>query len=161
MKEVGEKFADVSTQFVDLDKVPGSRFLFLAALNALKSIRSDHPISKTLSMEILLYTSARRQITEAVRLVGITPDTRRIAVFVVGQEEPSVASAVELVSENVGGASDDSILDDWSPTRIRNVRSIFGVGTKELEATLKKDESVSLGIQRLAIEKSALLTIRK
>ena len=70
LRKVHDEYPNVSVQFVDLDNVPGSRYLFLATLNALKSFRSKQPISKTLGMEILLYVSASRQIAEAVRKVA-------------------------------------------------------------------------------------------
>jgi len=63
---VGKRFPEVCVQLVDLNRVAGSRYLLLAILNAVKSFQSKQPIAKTLSMEILLYVAASRQISEAI-----------------------------------------------------------------------------------------------
>jgi tRNA threonylcarbamoyladenosine modification (KEOPS) complex Cgi121 subunit len=161
LRGVQEKYPTLSMQFVDLDRVPGSRYLFLATLNALKSFRSKQPIAKTLGMEILLYVSANRQITEAIRLVGITPNTERIGVILVGKTEGEVSGASELVSQILDQKSNDELIDYWSDERTENVLSLFEIGSKELKATLRKNEAKTQAVERLAIERSALLTVRK
>jgi KEOPS complex subunit Cgi121 len=161
LRGVQEKYPEVNAQFVDLDKVPGSRYLLLATLNALKSFHSSQPISKTLGMEILLYVSAKRQITEAIRLVGITSDTKRIAVIVLGRTEEEVLGAAAVLSQILEQTSNDELIDYWPAERIQNVLSIFAIGSKELRATLRKNEVKAEAVERLAIERSALLTIRK
>jgi len=160
VQAIREKCADVSVQFVDMNKVPGSRYLFLATLNALKSFHSK-PISKSLGMEMLLYIAANRQISEAVRLVGITPTSETIAVALVGRSEQDVSAAAELLSRIIGQQGSDKLVDSWSSERIRNVRAIFEIGSKELRATLRENETKTQAVERLAIERSALLTIRR
>ena len=154
-------FPGTSVQFVDLDKVAGSRYLFVATYNALKSFSSKHPISKSLSMEILLYVSASRQIVEALKRVGITPKTKRIAAFAVGPSINEVMAAGTYVAEIMQRKCVDSMLDEWSIARIRNVRSALDIRDKELNATLGEGEEPIKGIERLAIERSALLAVKK
>lgn len=57
--------------------------------------------------------------------------------------------------------TDDALVDQWTPARIELVRSTFGIGEKELRATLGQYENVEAAVERLAIERSAMLTIRK
>lgn len=161
LRGIREKYPQVSVQFVDLDKVPGSRYLFLATLNALKSFHSHQPISKTLSMEILLFVSAKRQINEAIRLVGMTPSTKKTAAVLVAGSEKEASGAAELLSQIMKQSSSDALLDHWSTERIKNVLSLYGIGSKELKATLRSNELRAQAIERLAIERSALLTVRK
>jgi tRNA threonylcarbamoyladenosine modification (KEOPS) complex Cgi121 subunit len=161
LRTILEKYPQVSAQFVDLDKVPGSRYLFLATLNALRSFRSREPISRTLSMEILLFISANRQINEAVRRVGITPETRKTAAVLVAPSDEEALGAAHLLSEILKLKSSDELMDQWSIERIENVLSLYGIGSKELKATLKKNEAKEQALERLAIERSALLTVRK
>jgi tRNA threonylcarbamoyladenosine modification (KEOPS) complex Cgi121 subunit len=161
LREVQKEYPDVSVQFVDLDNVPGSRYLFLATLNALKSFRSKQPISKTLSMEILLYVSTSRQIAEAIRLVGMSSDTNRIAVISVGKTKEELSGTAAVLNRMLNQKNSDALVDVWSTARIENVRSLFQIGSKELKATLRKKESRSQAVERLAIERSALLTVRK
>jgi tRNA threonylcarbamoyladenosine modification (KEOPS) complex Cgi121 subunit len=161
LRAIREKYPQVSVQFVDLDKVPGSRYLFLATLNALKSFHSSQPVSKTLSMEILLFVSANRQIDEAIRLVGMTPDTKKTAAVLVAESEKEASGAAELLSQVLKQNSSDALLDHWSTERIENVLSLYGIGSKELKAALRNSEPKAQAIERLAIERSALLTVRK
>lgn len=161
LRAVQQKHPEISVQFVDLEKVPGSRYLFLATLNALKSFHSKQPISRTLGMEILLYVSGNRQIAEAIQLVGMTSDTRKVAALLVGKSEEEVSAGAELLGQILNQRSDDELIDHWSPVRIDNVLAIFGIGPKELKATLRKDEGKVQAIERLAIERSALLAVKK
>jgi tRNA threonylcarbamoyladenosine modification (KEOPS) complex Cgi121 subunit len=161
LHEVQEKYPAVSLQFVDLDRVPGSRYLFVAALNALESFRSKQSISKTLSMEILLYVSASRQIAEAIRLVGISSDTKRIAALSVGKTKEELSGTAALLNQVLAQTNSDALVDDWSTARIENVGSLFRIESRELNAIIRKGESKSQAVERLAMERSALLTVRK
>jgi tRNA threonylcarbamoyladenosine modification (KEOPS) complex Cgi121 subunit len=161
LRKVHDEYPNVSVQFVDLDNVPGSRYLFLATLNALKSFRSKQPISKTLGMEILLYVSASRQIAEAVRLVGISSETKKIAALSVGKTKDELSGTAAALNRMLNQTNSDELVDVWSTARIENVLSLFQIGAKELKATLRKKESKSQAVERLAIERSALLTVRK
>jgi tRNA threonylcarbamoyladenosine modification (KEOPS) complex Cgi121 subunit len=112
-------------------------------------------------MEILLYASASRQIAEAIRLVGMTPETERIAVLLVGQSEEEVSGAADVLRRMLNQTNDDALVDAWSTVRIENVLTLFRITSKELKATLRKNEARTQAVERLAIERSAMLTVRK
>ena len=155
-----EKHPTVSIQVVDLDRVPGHRYLTLAVVNAIHSFRSNHPIGKTLGIELLLYLAGERQITEALKRVGVTAETRRVAVLAVGSAD-ELSAMPSFFNDLLGAQCDDGLLDDWSPVRIENVRSGFEIGEKELRAIARKEEPVTASIERLAIERSALVAAKK
>jgi len=155
------KLADVTVQLVDLDRVPGSRYTLLAVLNALRSFHSKQPIAKTLGMEILLYIAANRQIGEAIRRAGISPTTKRTVAVLVGTSKDELTKAIGLLEETIGVKCEDTLVDDWPQDRIKIVQGAFEIGPKELKATLRANETKATAIERLAIERSALLTIRK
>jgi tRNA threonylcarbamoyladenosine modification (KEOPS) complex Cgi121 subunit len=155
------KFPNASLQLFDLEKIPGSRYLLLAALNALKSHHSKHPISKTLGMELLLFVAANRQIHEAIKQVGLLDGTKNTAAMAVGQSGTEVSEIGGHLKSLLREESDDAIVDQWTPDRIRNVCSAYGIGPKEIRASSRKDGDKIETIQRLAIERSAMLTIKK
>lgn len=161
LRAMQEKAPGVSVQLVDLDKVAGSRYLLLATFNALKSFQSKQPIARTLGMELLLYIAANRQIGEALRRVGVNPDTRRVAAVALGKSRDQVLNAATLLSELVNRENLDALVDEWNPERIRNVRSLLDIRDKELKATIRKEEPTPKALERLAIERSALLAIKK
>jgi tRNA threonylcarbamoyladenosine modification (KEOPS) complex Cgi121 subunit len=160
-REIQERYPEVCVQLVDLNQVAGSRYLLLATLNATKSFQSKHPISKTLGMEILLYLAASRQINEAIGKVGLRGETSQIAALAVGATPQEVASAGELLGQLLKQPCNDELVDQWTPHRVESVESVFGIGKKELKAALRKDEKVEAAVERLAIERSAMLTIKK
>lgn len=161
LQTVQGKFPGVCVQLVDLDRVAGSRYLFLATFNAIKSFHSKQPISRSLGIEILLYIAANRQISESLKRVGITTDTRRIAALAVGDSTDQVSVAGSFLAELLNRRSRDELVDEWPPERVDNVRSGFGIGDKELRAIIRKSEVRTKAIERLAIERSAMLAIKK
>jgi len=156
-----ERYPDVSIQLVDLDRVPGRRYLKLATVNATKSFHSKQPIAKTLGMELLLYISAEKQIARALKRVGITADTCRIAAVAVSAHRDRVLAAGNLLAVTMGRESDDRPLDDWTQQRIKNVRSGYEIEDKELEAVIQENETETMVIERLAVERSAMLAAKK
>lgn len=155
------QFPEVCIQLVDLDRVPGSRYLFMATYNAVKSYRSKQPISKSLAMEVLLFISGNRQINEALKQVGVTSDTSRTGALAIGNSKDQVMKAGTFVTEAIGGRNMDNLLDHWTSLRIENVRSGFGIADKEIRAIIRKKEPVASAIERLAVERSAMLAVRK
>jgi tRNA threonylcarbamoyladenosine modification (KEOPS) complex Cgi121 subunit len=161
LRSMQEKFPDISVQLVDLDKVAGSRYLLLATVNALKSFRSKQPIARSLSMEILLYVAANRQIGEALKNVGVTAETRKVAAIVVSKSREQVLNPAGALREMLKKEESDQLVDKWDHERIEHVRSALGIGDKEIRATLRKNEDTAKAVERLAIERSAMLTIKK
>ena len=161
LRSMQEKFPDISVQLVDLDKVAGSRYLLLATFNALKSFRSKQPIARSLSMEILLYVAANRQIDEALKNVGVTAKTRKVAAIIVSKSREQVLNAAGALREILKKEESDQLVDEWDKERIEHVRSALGIGDKEIRATLRKNEDPAKAVERLAIERSAMLTIKK
>jgi len=160
-RNVAEKYPELSIQLVDLDKVPGQRYLKLATVNACKSFHSKQPIAKTLAMELLLYISAEKQIVKALKQVGITPGTSRTAAVAVGSNRGHVQAAAGFLSNALGRPSQDELLDDWQRHRIKSVRSAFDIDEKELDAVIRKNETEWLAVERLAVERSAMLAAKK
>lgn len=159
--ELGKRFPEVCMQLVDLNEVAGSRYLLLAVLNAMKSFQSKQPIAKTLSMEVLLYVAASRQISEAINRVGVTNKTDRVAALAVGASQEEVRGAGEFLSQLLKQPSNDELVDRWTQARVESVRSVFGIGEKEIGAVIRKGEKIEAAIERLVIERSAMLTIKK
>jgi tRNA threonylcarbamoyladenosine modification (KEOPS) complex Cgi121 subunit len=161
LQRIQEKLPGVCAQLVDLDRVAGSRYLFLATFNAIKSFHTNQPISRSLGLEILLYVAANRQISVSLIRVGITANTRRIAALAVGDSTDLVSAAEGLLAELLKSRSLDELVDEWPPQRVDNVLSGFGIGDKEVRAIIRKGEARTKAIERLAIERSAMLALKK
>lgn len=152
---------DVSIQLVDLEKVAGSRYLFLATYNALKSFRSKQPIARSLGMEILLYAAGNRQIGAALKNVGVTPETRKVAAIAVGKSRVQVLESAAALRDVLKKEESDDLVDKWDQNRIKRVRSAFGIGDKEIEALRHNNEDAVKALEHLAIERSAMLAVKR
>jgi KEOPS complex subunit Cgi121 len=161
LSRVQAQFPKVAVQLFDLDRIAGSRHILLATFNAVKSYDSKRRISRSLGMEILLFISGTRQISEAIKRVGITSKTRRTAVLSVLPADADQSKVSDSLSEIFGEKEDDSLLDKWTSLRRSRVVKTFGMGDKELKAASRAGELIEKAIERLAIERSAMLAIAK
>lgn len=161
LQSVQEKHPDVTIQLVDLNKVAGSRYLFLATYNALRSFRSKQPIARSLGMEILLYAAGNRQIGEALKNVGVTPQTRKVAAIAVGKSRTQVLESAAVLRDILKKEESDDLVDKWDQDRIKHVRSVFEIADKEIKALRHKNENAVKALEHLAIERSAMLAIKK
>jgi tRNA threonylcarbamoyladenosine modification (KEOPS) complex Cgi121 subunit len=112
-------------------------------------------------MEILLFVSGTRQISEAVKRVGISPETVRTAALAVLPAGDDHSKVTDYLAGVLNEKADDSLLDQWTSRRKSTVVRTFGIGDKELKATIREDEKTEKAIERLAIERSAMLAIAK
>ena len=114
-----------------------------------------------MGMEVLLFISGTRQISEAIKRVGITPKTTRTAVLSVLPAAADQSKLSDLLAEVFTEKDDDSLLDKWTSLRKSKVLRTFGIGDKELKAASRDGEPIEKAIERLAIERSAMLAIAK
>jgi tRNA threonylcarbamoyladenosine modification (KEOPS) complex Cgi121 subunit len=111
-------------------------------------------------MELLLYISGNSQINQALARVGVTSETNRTAALAVGSSRNQVLAMGNYLEKMLGQHGRDDLLDDWPRGRIENVRSGFEIGNKELKAIIRGKEPITSAIERLAIERSAMLTLK-
>ena len=108
-----------------------------------------------------MFISGTRQISEAIKRVGITPKTTQTAVLCVLPTAIEHLKVADSLAEIFRGRDDDSLLDKWTSLRRSRVVRVFGIGDKELKAALRDGEVTDKALERLAIERSAMLTIAK
>ncbi|MCJ7610280.1 hypothetical protein MUP00_11575 [Candidatus Bathyarchaeota archaeon] len=150
----------VVVQFFDADTVAGTDHLFFAALNALKSYGQGRGIAQTLDVEILLYVSCQKQIDEAIRRVGLTSETRRVAVVVVGDDGHGVESAVDKLGSLIPGSPDQLVLSYMDEVKAESLMTAYDVDEAELDA-LSEGEGTIDALSWLIIERAALLGTRR
>jgi len=161
LTSIRREFDEATIQFVDLEKTVGHRHVLLASYNALKSWSLDRMISRSLAVEILLYISAERQITDAIARIGVNTATKRIGVIATSSSDEIFPSIKEHLAKSFNEDCNDELLDEWTEERCKRVRETFGISDKEIETVTRSGDSIQQSIQRLTIEKSALLIVRK
>jgi tRNA threonylcarbamoyladenosine modification (KEOPS) complex Cgi121 subunit len=156
-----QEFKDATVQFVDLDKTTGHRHLLLATYNALKARSLDQMISRSFAIEILLYVAAERQITQAFTRIGVQAETKRIGVIATSSSAEIFSRIKEHLAKSFHQGCDDVLLDEWTEQRCEAVRGLFEMTDKEIQTVTRSGDSSRKSIQRLAIERSALLVVKK
>jgi len=142
-------------QIFDASRIAGWRHLYMSAVNAVGSFEKGSPISRALGIEVLLYTSCQDQISRALDVVGVGPDTDRLALVILGNDPSETESSFEKVAD-VLGEVDDSVLD-LDETKFLEVARVFGVTDKELDAVGGERYEA---LTSILVEKGALLPLR-
>lgn len=155
-----EKSPTVDIQFFDAAFVATWQHLYFAVLNALTAFENKRNISNSLAMETLLYASAQHQIKNAMKLLGISPNSREVAVLIVGEDGESVNSALKTVSKLVAAESDDSVLDLTSG-KAKAIKEIFGISDREIKTVTKRTGLEDEALVNLVIERVTLLATQR
>ncbi len=152
-KETG-KVIDV--QFFDAALIATQEHLYFAAINALQGFQNKTNISKSLAMETMLYASGQRQITKAIQLCGIKPETKNMAVVIIGENQVWLKTVLQAVTECLGSDPDERVLD-LTKTKKTEIKKAFQISDEEIKTIIKNDESEKALIN-LVIERVALLS---
>jgi len=158
MKTLKEKGSCV-VQVFNADLIAGWEHLFFAAFNALKAFESKRNISKTLSMEILLYASMQRQISNALKLIGVRPDLSRVAVIILSDLESRLRECLEKIEDFFGGVTDETVLS-VNPRKLDVIKATFGITEEELKA-VSQARMPEEAVKYIVIERMALLHLQK
>ena len=143
-------------QVFDAARIAEWRHLYMAAVNAVSAFESGSPISRGLGIEVLLYASCQNQISRALDVVGVGPDTEKLALVVLGDGLGEAEAAFER-SADILGEADDSVLE-LDEIKLREITTVFGVSENELEAVGSKRDNA---LTSLLVEKGALLPLRR
>jgi len=84
----------VELQLLDASSVVNGDHLRSAAVHALRAQERNSMRSGSLAVELLMYASGRRQIKEAMALMGLSPRTERVAAVIIGPGAASKAGAL-------------------------------------------------------------------
>jgi tRNA threonylcarbamoyladenosine modification (KEOPS) complex Cgi121 subunit len=147
-------------QLVKSDLIAGLEHLHFAARNAIYSFNGKRRRSKSLAMELLLYVSCQRQIAKAIKLLGVDSKDSRIALVALSDSKDALQELDRRARLIVDGEEDDNLIEIGSKQKMAQLQRSYGVTRKEMEATRFERETDSSLLQRLIIERSALLDIR-
>lgn len=150
---------NVQVQLVKPELVAGPEHLRMAAANALRSFTGKKPRSKSLAVELLLYISCQRQISKAIKLVGVRPSDDKV-VLVALSDSKIPLFALEKNSTSILGELDDKLVEVGSTMKLAEIQRSYGVSNREIEAARFEKESVTGCLKRLIVERSALLLVQ-
>src|SRR6267143_5390016 len=151
---------EAEVQIVKADLIGGPEHLQFAARNALHSFSGPQRRSKSLAVELLLYISCQRQIAKAIKLLGVDSKDSRVALVALSDSKDAMQELDRRARLIIEGKEDDNLIEIGSKQKMAQLQRSYGVTSKEMEATRFERETDSSLLQRLIIERSALLDIR-
>lgn len=150
---------DAPIQFFDAKHVAGNQHLYFAAVNALNAFNKKTNISNNLAVEALLYASAQRQITKAVKMMGITQNTTEVAALIIPKNSNEKNSYLDIVTKTIQGERNDKVIE-LTDKKIANIKKMFNISDREFETKLKKEGLEKEALTDLVIEHMALLVTK-
>ena len=158
-RRLREVFVGVDFQVFDAEKIVGFDHVRFAVLNAFKAFKAGRNISKSFPVEVMLYVSGQRQIGKALKMVGVCRETKNIVLVVFGSGE--VASKVlDEVCRMVGGKLNSGVLK-VNREKIETVKKTFGISDLEIETQIFSGVGLEKAVEKLVIEKVALLATQQ
>ncbi|MEM2888664.1 MAG: KEOPS complex subunit Cgi121 [Candidatus Bathyarchaeia archaeon] len=145
---------DCYIQLFNAEVIAGFDHLYFACLNALKAFEQGKNISKDLAVETLLYASGQHQINKAIQMLGVTQETKDIAVLIVSEKPETSLEALEKTAHLLRGEQCDRILC-VTKKKMQNIKSTLNIKETELRAAMRDSEEQAL--TNLLIERAALL----
>jgi len=158
--DVKEKTGKACVQFFDATQIAGLDHLRFAALNSLNAFKNSLNFSNSLAMETLLYASAQHQIKDALKLLGIRPNSRKVAVLVMAETQDQASSILESVSRLLQGEQDDRVVE-FSKEKFDGLKRLFQISELELESKKKRKSAEKEALLDLVIEHMALLATER
>ena len=140
--------------------VAGPEHLRFAARNALDSFRGKSPRSRSLAVELLIYASCQRQISRAIRLLGVEPGDSQVLVVALSDSREALERLAAETRLVIRGELNDGLVQIGSRNKFASLLRAYGVSKREIEAARFSEESDSDVLKRLIVERSALLRIR-
>ncbi len=137
----------------------GPKHAFHAAYLAMTALDQNRARAKKTEVELLLYLAGKRQIGEAIQAIGVTPETRSLAVVTVGPTESSVKNSLMDAKRILGGVEDDEVLE-LNPSKRRVLQKLFDINTTELK-TVSRGGDWREGLLKCVLERIAMLDALK
>jgi tRNA threonylcarbamoyladenosine modification (KEOPS) complex Cgi121 subunit len=138
-------------QFFDAQLIASAQHLYFAALNALQAFQNKTNISKSPSMETMLYASAERQIQKAIDRLGIKPQTKTLAVIIIGKDPNHINTQLGTLTKYIGTDPDETVLD-MTKEKETKIHQTFQITDIEVETTKNSNaETKDLVIERVAL----------
>ena len=160
LEELRRKSPETEVQVLRPDRVAGAEHLFFASLNALNAFNQKTNLCKGLPMEILLFASAQRQIKNAIEMLGLKDESTKFALVAVSNDKGKLKDLLEMVLSITEGKENDAALDIWSKKKMEELKKVYGISERELDATTSTKTCVEKALKNSIIERMAILLTR-
>ncbi|MCW4012054.1 MAG: KEOPS complex subunit Cgi121 [Candidatus Bathyarchaeota archaeon] len=154
LSELDKQVAGTVFQLFDADKITDQHQLYYAAANAYYAMENKGNISNKLEVETLLYASTQNQISKAIKLIGVSEKTQRIAIVVISEQQND--SAASKIAEYLGDVDLKAL--EMNQTKFEALKNLYEITDTAIE-TVGCDKYKAL--TSLITEKSTLISLRR
>ena len=149
VNEIVSDFSLKGAQIFDNRYIWGQKHIFSAVWHAWNAFMNNRLISKSLSMEILLYAAGFRQIKKAIELLGVRDSTKVIVGVLVADSESQSIDSFKKIQKQIGLNPNINLLMDYSSKQQYILEMLMNEGFLLSEVSISKIENAIL--QRIAI----------
>ncbi|MHA2406517.1 MAG: KEOPS complex subunit Cgi121, partial [Candidatus Hermodarchaeia archaeon] len=119
---------------IDADYVAGADHLLFATIHALTAFSRNSNRASSRQMEILRFAAAQRQISQALKLLGVSESTRRFAGVLTNSNAEELKSTYQDFLKLADATDDPSVLILNTSKKAQIIQSAFKIPDEELEA---------------------------
>ena len=112
-----EKFKLIGSQLFDSRPIWGYKHIFSALWHSEKAKKANKMISKTFSMEILLYLAGCRQIKKALNLLGVKENSNKIIGVLAASTSEVLPKAYKYLKEKIQFNPKSNIIEEFALKR--------------------------------------------
>ncbi len=149
VNEIIIEFGLKGAQIFDNRYIWGQKHISSAVWHAWNAFLNNRMISKSLSMEILLYAAGFRQIKKAIELLGVRDSTKVIVGVLIADNESQSIDSYIRIQKQIHLDPNINLLTDYSSKQQYIIEMLTNEGFLLSEATISKIENAIL--QRIAI----------
>jgi len=151
---------NVIIQLFDARKIATWKHIFIATINAIAAFKQKRNIASQLSLEILLYATAQRQIKDAINLLGVSEETKVVAILVLGETEKKVVSAFKQVVDFLNGKEEENLLEIFNEAKLNKLLNTFKISEEEINAVIT-EESKEEAVVKCIIDRISIFAVEK
>lgn len=152
LNQITSDFSLIASQIFDNRFIWGRQHLFSAIWHAYNAEKNNQMISKTLSMEILLYTAGQRQIKKAIQLLGVRNNTKDVLGVLIGSDKSQLIEACVEIQRQLRLQLNPKLLEDFSAKYQYLVQMLVKDGFSAEKFTFEE-------IEKAILQKIALLAL--
>ena len=142
MNDLSKSNFKCTIQLMDAEGIAGKSHAIHATIHAIKAFSRKENISKDLGLEICVRTSGQRQISLALKMLGLKNGDMKVCAVVVGCENDIMEKLADILGER-----DDKILEP-DDDKLKDIYDISYI------------ESETIGnLSKLLMERTALLIL--
>lgn len=160
LSEFSTKY-DVKIQIFNPTLVAGWEHLYFSAIHAIMAFENDYNISKKLEMEVLLYSIGKRQIKEAVSIMGVSDDTSNLVCVLLAPNDFTITKLANVKNEILSKlhCTENDALFSLTEEKIPVIKKVFGISDVELDVVQTTLKRLHTSITHCVLERLSLLSL--